>query len=336
MSGHANIPIFVPHGGCRERCSFCNQRAASGQTKAPTPSEVREVLEKALRSLGEKARSAQIAFFGGSFTALPEEERRPLLAAAKPYVDSGAFAGIRVSTRPDCVEESILDELLTAGVIAVELGAQSMDDAVLAANHRGHTAAQVTDAAARIRRRGLELGLHMMTGLYRAAPGSDKATALALADLQPDTMRIHPTLVLRDTALASLYEAGQYAPQTLEEAVESCADILQIFLERNIPVIRLGLHDEPSLAENLIAGPYHPAFRQLAEGSILLRKALAAMEIAGIPPGDVTVEVHPRSLSAMAGQNRRNLAALAEQGYKARIKPDESLPPLEVRVLYSS
>jgi histone acetyltransferase (RNA polymerase elongator complex component) len=336
MSGHANIPIFVPHGGCRERCSFCNQRAASGQRKAPTPSEVREVLEKALRSLGEKAWSAQIAFFGGSFTAIPPEERRALLAVAKSYVDCGAFAGIRVSTRPDSVEESILDELLAAGVVAVELGAQSMEDAVLAANHRGHTAAQVTDAAARIKRRGLELGLHMMTGLYRATPASDKATALALAALQPDTIRIHPTLVLRDTALTRLYEAGQYTPQTLDSAVESCANILTIFLERNIPVIRLGLHDEPSLAENLIAGPYHPAFRQLVEGNILLRKALAAIQTAKIPPGDVTLEVHPRNLSTMAGQNRRNLAALAQRGYKARIKPDESLPPLEVRALYSS
>jgi histone acetyltransferase (RNA polymerase elongator complex component) len=332
MSGHANIPIFVPHGGCRERCSFCNQRAASGQTVAPTPADVREVLEKAHRSLGEKARSAQIAFFGGSFTALPPEERRPLLAIAKSYVDCGAFAGIRVSTRPDCVDEDMLEELLAAGVVAVELGAQSMDDAVLAANHRGHTAAQVTDAAARIRQRGLELGLHMMTGLYRATPASDKATALALAKLRPDTMRIHPTLVLRDTALASLYEAGQYAPQTLEEAVESCANILAVFLERNIPVIRLGLHDEPSLAENLIAGPYHPAFRELVEGSILLRKAQAAIQAAETPPGNVTLEVHPHCLSVMAGQNRRNLTALAEQGFQARIRPNESLPPLEVRV----
>jgi histone acetyltransferase (RNA polymerase elongator complex component) len=336
MRGHANIPIFVPHGGCRERCSFCNQRAASGQAAAPTPADVRDILEKAMGSLGEKARSAQIAFFGGSFTALPEEERRPLLAVAKSYVDAGAFAGIRVSTRPDCVEESILDELLAAGVVAVELGAQSMDDAVLAANHRGHTAAQVTDAAARIKRRGLELGLHMMTGLYRATPASDKATALALADLKPDTMRIHPTLVLRDTMLARLYEAGHYAPESLDSAVESCVELLAIFLERDIPVIRLGLHDEPSLAENLIAGPYHPAFRELVEGNILLRKALAAIKAAGISPGNLILQVHPRCLSVMAGQNRRNLAALAERGFKARVRPDESLPPLEVRVLYSS
>jgi histone acetyltransferase (RNA polymerase elongator complex component) len=332
MSSHANIPIFVPHGGCRERCSFCNQRAASGQIVAPTPADVREMLEKAYRSLGEKARSAQIAFFGGSFTALPPEERRPLLAVAKPYVDAGAFAGIRISTRPDCVDEDILDELLAAGVVAVELGAQSMDDAVLAANHRGHTAAQVTDAATRIRQRGLELGLHMMTGLYRATPTSDKATALALAELRPDTMRIHPTLVLRDTALARLYEAGQYTPETLEEAVESCANILAIFWERGIPVIRLGLHDEPSLAENLLAGPYHPAFRELVEGNILLRKALAAIQAAGIAPGDVTLEVHPRNISTMAGQNRRNMAALAEQGFQARIRPNDSVPPLEVQV----
>ena len=318
-----NVAIFVPHVGCPQRCSFCDQHAITGDAQAPTPQQVWETAQSAALHLGERVKETQIAFFGGSFTAIPWEYMCSLLAPAKEAVERFGFAGLRCSTRPDAVDKPVLELLKAHHMVAVELGAQSMDDRVLQQNRRGHTAADTQRAAGLIRKTGLELGLQMMTGLWGSTPEQDVSTAKALIALAPDTVRIYPTVVLEHTQLAERFRQGDYQPQTLEEAVELCAVLLPLFEQAGIRVIRLGLHAQESVESRRVAGPYHPAFRELVEGRLFLKQLLPALEQAG--PGSYQVAVNPRGLSAAVGQKRCNAEALARQGYQVRFVPDSSL-----------
>ncbi len=326
------MAIFVPNCGCRHRCSFCNQCAITGKQSLPTPQDVRAAAEIALRKPGRDAARSEIAFFGGSFTAIEPSYMASLLEAATPYVRSGAFAGIRISTRPDCVGEEVLGVLRRYGVTTVELGAQSMDDRVLARNGRGHTAAQTARAAELIRSRGFALGLQMMTGLPGDTDGGARETAERLAALHPSCVRIYPALALAGTQMGEWYRRGEYRPQTLEEAVELCAGLLDFFEAQGIPVIRLGLHASPELERGLLAGPWHPAFRELCESRRMLRAVLEELARKPGPAGTVRIRVSPNSLSAATGQKKGNLRELARMGYQVKFVPDDSVPRGRVRV----
>ncbi len=330
---HGNVALFVPHAGCPHRCSFCDQRAIAGTGDRMTPDKVEAACLQAESRITLPGRQAELAFFGGSFTALPKKEMCALLDAALPFVRRGVFRGIRLSTRPDCVDEGILAALAGRSVTAVELGAQSMDDAVLVQNGRGHTAADVERAAGLIRARGLSLGLQMMTGLPGSTPDTDRETAARLAALRPDTMRIYPTVALRGTPLDGMVRSGAYIPPTLEETVALCAELLLFFEEeRDIPVIRLGLHASPDLEQNRVAGPWHPAFRELCEGRIYRDRAASLLRECGIPPGPVRLLVHPRALSAMIGQRRGNVVWFRERGYRVEVEGDPALSRYRVKI----
>lgn len=322
---HANIALFVPHIGCPHRCSFCDQNAISGASGYPSPEAVTAACETALASLGSAAsREAEVAFFGGSFTAIPRREMLRLLDAAAPYVRSGRIRGIRLSTRPDAVDGEILALLRAYGVTTIELGAQSMDDRVLDLNGRGHTAADVRRAAALVKGAGFTLGLQMMTGLYGDTPDGALATGRALRDLAPEEVRIYPTVVLRGTRLGELYRSGAYRPPDVWESVPLCASLLDLFEEAGIRVIRVGLHASPSLEQDLLAGAYHPAFRELCEGERLLTRLLR--QLAGRTPGPVTLVLNPRDRSAFTGPARRNLSRLSALGWQPRLAEDPSHP----------
>jgi len=247
-----------------------------------------------------------------------------LLMPAAKWVEAGAFSGIRCSTRPDAVDGEILDLLARYHVRSVELGAQSSDDGVLAKNGRGHTFADTRRASALIRERGFSLGLQMMTGL----PGSDREKDLQTARdfilLGPETVRVYPALVLDHTPMARLWREGNYRPQTLEEAASLCAELLELFEEAGIRVIRAGLHAEPSLEKNLLAGPYHPAFREIAEGLRFYQKITP--EILKYPEGALAVAVNPSEHSKAAGHKRANLISWKAAGYGVRILDDDALP----------
>ncbi len=266
----------------------------------------------ALASLRKNAAQAEIAFFGGSFTAIERNRMHRLLKAAAPFVRDGKVKGIRISTRPDAIDEEILSVLKAFGVTAIELGAQSMDDKVLAENQRGHTAQDVVNASRMIHAAGFELGLQMMTGLYASDDRKDWETAQALIKLRPDTVRIYPTIVLEGTRLAELAESGEYAPQTLESAVALCAKLLLQFYKAGIPVIRLGLHSGGDVQEGYVSGPWHPAFRELCENEIYLANALQALEAQAIRGGKTTLLVGPGMVSKMTGQKRKNLQYIWE------------------------
>ncbi|MDR3645341.1 MAG: radical SAM protein [Clostridia bacterium] len=331
---HANVACFVPHLGCPHRCSFCNQIEISGKARVPTPQEAASAAQQALETPGFAGHDAEFAFFGGSFTAIGINAMTALLGAVAPYcgVGAGQFRGIRISTRPDAIDKKILQILSGYPVTSIELGAQSMRDPVLAANGRGHTAADVAAAAALIRAGGFELGLQMMTGLYTDHDEGALETAHALCALGPATVRIYPTLVLRGTELERLYRAGLYRPQTLDEATSLCAGLLELFTARGVRVIRLGLHVTRSLEESFVAGPMHPAFRELCEGRIYYRiaRSLLAARSHG---GSATLEVSPSAISKLAGQHRCNILALErETGTRILISGCASLKPYEIKL----
>ncbi|MBR2337923.1 MAG: radical SAM protein [Clostridia bacterium] len=328
---HCNVALFVPHAGCPHQCSFCNQRHIAGQVGMPTAEEVRAACDTAVRTMGVEADKAEIAFFGGSFTAIPREDMIALLEAAYPYVRQGAFGGIRVSTRPDAIDDEILSLLCRYGVTAVELGAQSMDDEVLQENGRGHTAAQVEDAAIKIREASLSLGLQMMTGLPGDTDEGARDTARRLADLCPDTVRIYPTLVIEHTPLAQRYREGTYRPQTLEDAIALCTELLTFFEdERGIRVIRLGLHAEQEMEGHCLAGPFHPAFRERCESRRLFAKMKALLAEQEHTP--LTLRVHPTCLSQAIGQQKENIRALQALGYTVRVTADDTVSPKDIKV----
>ncbi len=327
---HANISIFVPHKGCPNDCSFCNQRAISGQIAPATPLDVEKTVQTALEN-NIDPKNTEIAFFGGSFTAIERDYMVSLLTAAKHFLDTHSFAGIRVSTRPDCISKEVLEVLKNYGVTAIELGAQSMDDDVLSANRRGHTSDDVIRASALIKEYGFELGLQMMTGLYKSDLEKDLQTAREIIKLQPDTVRIYPTVVLKNTHLGDLLKKGEYKAPTAEESVPLCADLLQMFENEGVKVIKLGLHSSETVEGDMLGGGYHPAFRELCEGHIYLSKILEKLE--GKDKNYIYhIFVDNKALSKAKGQQKRNEKALKNQGFSCIIKGKENLERYEIEV----
>lgn len=325
---HVNVALFVPHRGCPHTCVFCNQHLIAGQTAPLTAERIRDACETA-RACPHDVENSEIAFFGGSFTAIDRAEMLACLEAAKPYVGRD-FGGIRVSTRPDAVDGEVLGVLRDYGVTAVELGAQSMDDNVLALNERGHTAARTRAAAALIKEYGFSLGLQMMTGLYGSTPEKDRATAERFVEMAPDTVRIYPTVVLERTRLAELWRQGAYTPPTLEDSVELCAGLLRLFRDNGIRVIRLGLHSGGNVEEGRLAGVYHPAFGELCESRVC--RGLLEERLRGRPKGAYTVRVNEKALSQMIGQKKSNLAYFGSMGYTIKVKSDNGLRENEICV----
>lgn len=329
---HKNLSIFVPHAGCPHRCSFCDQNAISGTEEAPQPEYVSRLCEQFLPKDPAQGADYEIAFFGGSFTAIERGYMIRLLEAARPFVRRGRARGIRCSTRPDAIDKEILSILKGYNVTSIELGAQSMDEKVLRANLRGHSAQSVYDAARLIKEEGFELGLQMMVGLYgREDYMLDRInTAECFAEMKPATVRIYPTLTLENTRLAYWYRRGRYVPPTLAESVEICARLVPFFEEKNITIIKLGLHADVSLEESLVAGPYHQAFRELVESRILLDSVKS--ELSGQGKGRYVIYVRPQILSQMTGQKKSNISALSSEGYRVTVRPDSSLEGRAVRI----
>ena len=333
---HSNISLFVPHAGCPNQCSFCNQKTISGSVKELTTEEVKRTLELAGNS-GLSAENTEIAFFGGSFTAIDRAYMLSLLEEAKPFVDSGTFSGIRISTRPDAIDEDVLTVLKAYKVTAIELGAQSTNDEVLLCNRRGHTRADIINASQLIKKYSFSLGLQMMTGLYKSTCERDIETARDLIKLKPDTVRIYPTIVLENTHLAELLDSGEYKSPTLENTVSLCSELLEMFHENNIRVIRLGLHSGGNVEDGFLSGPYHPAFRELCESEIYLkniRKKLFEIykneNISDLK--NVTIYVNEKEISKATGQKGKNKESLLNDGFSVTVKGKADLDIYEIQI----
>ena len=312
MARESIIPVFVPHLGCPNDCVFCNQRRISGHTEPATAQTVREAVERA-DGLLPKDTARQLAFYGGSFTAIPVDTQTELLEEAKRCLDAGLISSLRLSTRPDAIDGEVLRRLRHYGVETVELGAQSMDDTVLRLSGRGHAAEDVENAARQIRVQGFRLILQMMTGLPGDSEERCIETARRLIALKPDGVRIYPTVIVRDTALYELWQRGRYREHTVDEAVAWCAKLLPMFDKAGIPVIRLGLNPTDELSGGAaVGGAYHPALGELVMSRILYDRARELLT--GVPAeSHVTLTVGRGKRSQMTGQHRRNLTALREE-----------------------
>lgn len=302
------LPIFVPHAGCPNDCVFCNQKRISGSLLPASAETVRDAV-----SVLEPGSGYELAFYGGSFTAIPEAEQDALLAAVIPVRESGAVSAIRVSTRPDAITEEKLARLRLYGVETVELGAQSMCNEVLLRSGRGHTSEDTVKAAKLVKDAGFTLILQMMTGLPGGDDARDIETARAIAALRPDGVRIYPTVIIQNTPLEELWRAGKYRAHTVEDAVRVCARILPIFDSAGIPVIRLGLNPSDELSGGAaVAGAYHPALGELVRSRLWRDKAEAMLS--GVEPGEEVVLGVARSrISVMTGQHRANVSYLQER-----------------------
>ena len=268
------IPIFVPHLGCPHQCTFCNQKEISGQTKQVTANDVKETIEYYLKNFKDDSKYVEVAFYGGSFTAIDERKQNELLEAANEFIKQGRVNSIRLSTRPDYIDKSILKRLKKYNVKTIELGVQSANDYILANCQRGHTFEDVKKASKLIRLYDFTLGHQMMIGLPESTKLDEINTAKALIKLKPKIVRIYPVLVIKNTPLAKEYEQGEYIPLTVEQAVDRAKDIMQLFNNAKIEVIRIGLQNTEEITDpseessQVIAGPYHPAFRQLVESGM--------------------------------------------------------------------
>ena len=323
---HSNISIFVPHIGCPNKCSFCNQRYITGVCKAPHPEDVLKAVEDAKKSSKYNPKTTQIAFFGGSFTAINRNYMMSLLTTASECVKNGDACGIRISTRPDAIDAEILTVLKENNVTSIELGAQSLNDRVLKMNNRGHTRKDVENASALIKEFGFELGLQIMTGLFTDTDEKAIKTAEKVIEIKPDTVRIYPTIVLKDTHLAALYLDGIYSPQKLDEAVRLDSKLYLMFEESGINVIRLGLH---SIENNAyLAGPWHPAFSELCLSSIMLKKALKELK----DKGNYIIYVGKSDVSKMIGQKKSNIVFLKNKGFNCKVKEKTGLFNLELQI----
>ncbi len=323
---HSNISIFVPHIGCPNKCSFCNQRFITGTCKAPNADDVEKAVITAVKSKKYDPATTEIAFFGGSFTAINRNYMISLLEAASSFVRIGLVKGIRISTRPDAIDDDILLLLKEYNVTAIELGAQSFNNYVLKMNNRGHTAQDTENAARLIRKHGFELGLQIMTGLYADDNESLERTSKKVIELRPDTVRIYPTIVLQDTDLAALYIDGVYKPQTLSEAIKICSKLYLMLSKEGINVIRLGLHSIEDGA--YIAGPWHPAFSELCQSQIMLTRVLTHL----FDKGEYIIYVGKSDVSKMTGQRKSNIKYLKSRGFDCKVKVDESLSDLKFRI----
>ena len=312
MSARRSIlPVFVPHMGCPHACVFCDQRRISGQRKTVTPEDVRALVKQAA-ALPRSGAARQLAFYGGSFTAIPETVQDALLEAGREAMEAGQVDSLRLSTRPDAVDERILERLWSFGVRTIELGTQSMDEEVLRRSGRGHSAEDLRRAARMIREAGFELILQMMTGLPGDTLEKSLYTARELITLEPDGVRIYPTVIVRGTELFDLWRRGEYREHTVEEAVDWCARLLPLFEEAGIPVIRLGLNPTEELSGGeAAAGAYHPALGELVKSRILLNRARELLR--PLPPGRVKLGVRSSLLSQALGQRRQNLEALSRE-----------------------
>ncbi len=326
------IPIFVPHLGCPHKCTFCDQKKISGVQKQVTAKDVEETIEYYLKNFKDNSKYVEVAFFGGSFTAIDEKIQNALLEAANRYIDQGKVNSIRISTRPDYIDKNILKRLKKYNVKTIELGVQSTNDYILSRCQRGHTFADVKKASKLIRWHGFTLGHQMMVGLPESTELDEINTAKDLIKLKPKIVRIYPVLVIKGTELEEEYNNGEYMALTVEQAVERSKEAMKLFNKANVEVIRLGLQNTEEISDpttdksQVVAGPYHPAFRQLVEGSMWYDEIVNEIKKFNTKVMKVKIIANPENINNIIGHKKENIIKLKET-YEVDVivEPDEQI-----------
>lgn len=330
MKKHAIIPVFIPHKGCPNDCVFCNQKAITARTADIKPEDVKKLIDDYLPTLqGRDLETIEVAFFGGSFTGIPLEEQSAFLEVAADYKARGLIDKIHMSTRPDYIDETILDNLKKYDADIIELGVQSFHPEVLKASNRGHSAEDVYKACDLIRSYGFELGIQLMIGLPEDSLKRCLYSARETVKIAPSVARLYPTIVLNDTELLRMYQRGEYSPLTTDEAVAITKEMYRILDDAGINIIRVGLKSTDLITEGgeIRGHTFHPAFRQLVEGE-LAKEQLEEQLTELLQGAAKSPEVHERfefrssgnSFSNMVGNSRRNKNYFAEKYPDLRIK----------------
>ena len=307
------IQIFVPHLGCPNDCTFCNQKKISGQTKNVKAEDVKNTIEYYLNNFKDDNKYIEVAFFGGSFTGIDVDKQKELLSVAYEYIKNKKIDSIRISTRPDYINKEILQMLKSYGVKTIELGVQSTNDYILNKSKRGHTFEDVKKASKLIRKNGFILGHQMMVGLPESTRQDEINTAKDLIKLKPKIVRIYPVLVIKGTQLEKDYESGEYTPLTVEQAVETAKDLLVLFNKKKINLIRIGLQNTNEITDpntkksQVVAGPYHPAFRQLVESRLWYDNIANEIKKVNSNVTHIQIDVNPSDINNAVGHKRINI-----------------------------
>ena len=328
---HKNIPIFIPHLGCPHQCVFCNQRSISG-CEALDEREVDGQIHRALETIDPRA-EVEIAFFGGSFTAIDRGLMIRLLDTAQKYVNAGRVHAIRLSTRPDYIDDEVLEILSRYAVRTIELGLQSMDDAVLRASGRGHDAKTAREACRRVRESGFSRVGQMMIGLPASSPEAEMQTAEEICRMGADAARIYPTVVFYETPLCEMTQAGQYRPLDMREAVERSARVLEILERGGVPCIRIGLCATESLVSDdaVLAGPNHPALGELVWNEFYYARVREAIDAADLAGQRIALSVPRGETSKVIGQRRSNAKRLLDERGVQIVRVTDCLAHGEIR-----
>lgn len=330
------IPIFVPHLGCPHDCVFCNQRVITGAGDMVRAADVERIIKTHLATIGGGTQ-VEAAFFGGSFTGIDVALQEELLGAAHVFLAQGRIQGIRCSTRPDYIDDTVLTRLKRYGVTVVEIGVQSTDEDVLRLSGRGHGRQDVFDAAVKIKAAGLLLGLQMMLGLPGDSWEKTMQTARDLIAMRPDFVRIYPTLVLPGTRLRQMYDTGEFKPLTVEQAAEQCAELLAMFHRHGVQVIRVGLQTTDGVNADTAIGPYHPALRELAEGRLFYRAFETALQEGLADGGRLAAVVQPKDISRAMGHKRENARRLkTEYGVVLCVAADSGVPKGHIAIVHKN
>ena len=317
------IPIFVPHEGCPHNCVFCNQNRITGKSEEVTAKTVYNITDEYLKTINKENTTVEISFFGGTFTAIKEEKQRELLKVAKEYKEKGLIDKIRMSTRPDYINDYILSYLKDYLVDIIELGVQSLDDEVLKASGRGHSSLDVLNASKLIKKYGITLGHQIMPGLPKDTFEKDIESVKKSIEMKPDIVRLYPSLVIKDTPMEEMYLKGLYKPYTLMEAVEICEKLDRLYENANINVIRMGLQPTENIAEgkDVLAGPFHPAFRELVDSLKIMKdiKKKLSKEKQG------TIIINSKDISKVYANKKMFFRKLIDEGYRIKVITSDTI-----------
>jgi histone acetyltransferase (RNA polymerase elongator complex component) len=323
---HYNIPVFISHFGCPNSCVFCNQKKITGIETDVSADELETIIEDYLKTLPKESKK-EVAFFGGTFTGISIELQKSYLEVVKKYIIQGVIDGIRLSTRPDYISIEILSMLKEYGVTTIELGVQSLDSKVLELSGRGYSPDKVFEAVRMIKDSGINLGIQLMPGLPGSSNENDFISAKKVVGMKPDMVRIYPTLVINKTHMEKMYYDGTYSPMTLKEAVERVVPIYALFEKSDINIIRVGLQPSDDLREEgvIVAGPFHPAFRELIEGDIYYSFLSKKID----KDGKIEIYANEKNISRIIGIKGINKTKLGA-GFKISINNELSLKEIMV------
>ncbi len=323
------IPVFIPELACPHQCLFCNQQKISGVQKSPSEKEILKIVNGHLQTIPSGSK-IELGFFGGNFTGIPQNDQKRYLKLVQPYLKQGKISAIRCSTRPDYINEEILEILQNYGVKTIELGAQSMDEKVLQKSGRGHTVEDTIRASKMIKAFGFNLGLQMMIGLPSDTKEKSIDTTKKIINFGANNTRIYPTLVIKNTKLADLYQSGHYTPLSLDEAIEWSAELIKLFENAGVTILRVGLHPSEGLIDgtDLIAGPFHPSFRELVYTEIWREKLMAIKT----DQDAIEIKVNPKELNYAIGYHAKNKLLLKEKFKTVKFVTTNSLKRREFKV----